>query len=38
MNLTVSFNHDVVDGAQMGRFITALRRRIETPAAASFTE
>jgi pyruvate/2-oxoglutarate dehydrogenase complex dihydrolipoamide acyltransferase (E2) component len=33
LDMTVVFNHDIVDGAPAARFLNRLRRRIEKPAA-----
>ena len=32
MNLTLTYDHRLVDGADAGRFLTAVKRRIETGA------
>jgi pyruvate/2-oxoglutarate dehydrogenase complex dihydrolipoamide acyltransferase (E2) component len=33
LRLTISFNHDIVDGAPAARFVTRLIEEIESPAA-----
>jgi len=32
LHLTLSFDHDIVDGADMARFVNSLVKKIENPA------